>query len=185
MGWGAALADKAKLMLKVNTGAAVLGLGYIIGLKYAFIICCGSMLVWFIIIPGMNLIWGDQIIDLMNAGITATIGSMAPEEIFKNYARHIGIGGIAMAGVISIIKSWGVIKSSVGLAANEFKGKKASVEAVDRTQQDLSMKTVVIGIGGIAMAGVISIIKSWGVIKSSVGIAANEFKGKKAAADTV
>ena len=133
-------------MFKVNTGAAVLGLGYIIGLKYAFIICCGSMLVWFIIIPGMNLIWGDQIVDLMNAGITATIGSMAPEEIFKNYARHIGIGGIAMAGVISIIKSWGVIKSSVGLAANEFKGKKASVETVDRTQQDIPMKTIVIGI---------------------------------------
>ncbi len=146
MGWGAALADKAKLMFKVNTGAAVLGLGYIIGLKYAFIICCGSMLVWFIIIPGMNLIWGDQIVDLMNAGITATIGSMAPEEIFKNYARHIGIGGIAMAGVISIIKSWGVIKSSVGLAANEFKGKKASVETVERTQQDIPMKTIVIGI---------------------------------------
>ena len=146
MGWGAAVADKAKLMFKVNTGAAVLGLGYIIGLKYAFIICCGSMLVWFIIIPGMNLIWGDQIVDLMNAGITATIGSMAPEEIFKNYARHIGIGGIAMAGVISIIKSWGVIKSSVGLAANEFKGKKASVDTVDRTQQDIPMKTIVIGI---------------------------------------
>ena len=146
MGWGAALADKAKLMFKVNTGAAVLGLGYIIGLKYAFIICCGSLLVWFIIIPGMNLIWGDQVIDLMNAGITATIGSMAPEEIFKNYARHIGIGGIAMAGVISIIKSWGVIKSSVGLAANEFKGKKVSTENIDRTQQDIPMKTIVIGI---------------------------------------
>ena len=146
MGWGTALADKAKLMFKVNTGAAVLGLGYIIGLKYAFIICCGSILVWFIIIPGMNLIWGDQVVDLMNAGITATLGSMSPEQIFTNYARHIGIGGIAMAGVISIIKSWGVIKSSVGLAANEFKGKKASAEPVDRTQQDIPMKTVVIGI---------------------------------------
>ena len=71
---------------------------------------------------------------------------MSPEQIFKDYARHIGIGGIAMAGVISIIKSWGVIKSSVGLAANEFKGKKASAEPVDRTQQDIPMKTIVIGI---------------------------------------
>ena len=146
VGWGATVADKAKLLFKVNTGAAVLGLGYIIGLKYAFIICCGSLLVWFIIIPGMNLIWGDQVIDLMNAGVTATIGSMAPEEIFKNYARHIGIGGIAMAGIISIIKSWKVIKSSVSLAANEFKGKKATAEPVDRTQSDISMKFVVIGI---------------------------------------
>lgn len=144
--FGAAIADKAKLMFKVNVGAAVLGLGYIIGLKYAFIICCGSMLVWFIIIPGMNLIWGNDIIDLMNTGIASTIGELSPEVIFKDYARHIGIGGIAMAGVISIIKSWGVIKSSVGLAANEFKGKKSSGEAVERTQNDLSMKFIVIGI---------------------------------------
>ena len=144
--WGLAVADSAKLMFKVNVGAAVLGLGYIIGLKYAFIICCGSMLVWFIIIPGMNLIWGDAVIDLMNSGITQTLGSMSPEVIFKEYARHIGIGGIAMAGIVSIIKSWGVIKSSVGLAANEFKGKKENAEKVERTQSDLSMKFVVIGI---------------------------------------
>ncbi len=146
VGWGAALADKVKLMFKVNVGAAVLGLGYIIGLKYAFIICCGSMLVWFIIIPGMNLIWGNDIIDMMNTGIAMKIGEMSPEMIFTGYARHIGIGGIAMAGVISIIKSWGVIKSSVGLAANEFKGKKSAEGEVERTQKDLSMKFIVIGI---------------------------------------
>ncbi|MBO4573848.1 MAG: oligopeptide transporter, OPT family [Bacteroidales bacterium] len=149
--WGTALADKVKLMFKVNVGAAVLGLGYIIGLKYAFIICCGSMLVWFIIIPGMNLIWGSDIIDLMNTGVGLTIGDMAPEMIFKDYARHIGIGGIAMAGVISIIKSWGVIKSSVGLAANEFKGNKTANGAVERTQSDLSMKFIVIGIVAILL----------------------------------
>ena len=146
MTWGLAVADKAKLMFKVNVGAAVLGLGYIIGLKYAFIICCGSMLVWFIIIPGMNLIWGNDVIDLMNSGITQTLGSMSPEMIFKEYARHIGIGGIAMAGVVSIIRSWGVIKSSVGLAASEFKGKKNDGVKEERTQSDLSMKFVVIGI---------------------------------------
>ena len=146
MTWGLAVADKAKLMFKVNVGAAVLGLGYIIGLKYAFIICCGSMLVWFIIIPGMNIIWGNDVIDLMNSGITQTLGSMSPEMIFKEYARHIGIGGIAMAGVVSIIRSWGVIKSSVGLAASEFKGKKNDGVKEERTQRDLSMKFVVVGI---------------------------------------
>ena len=151
VGWGAAMADKVKLMFKVNVGAAVLGLGYIIGLKYAFIICCGSMLVWFIIIPGMNLIWGNDIIDMMNAGISMRIGEMAPEMIFTSYARHIGIGGIAMAGVISIIRSWGVIKSSVGLAANEFKGKKSTEGEVERTQRDLSMKFIVIGIVAILL----------------------------------
>ena len=101
--WGAAVADKAKLLLKVNTGAAVLGLGYIVGLKYAFIICCGSFLVWLVIIPVMNLVWGGQVIDLMNTGITQTIGEMSADQIFKEYARHIGIGGIATAGIVGIV----------------------------------------------------------------------------------
>ena len=161
MGWGMALADKVKLMFKVNVGAAVLGLGYIIGLKYAFIICCGSMLVWFIIIPGMNLIWGADIIDLMNTGVQMTIGDMSPEMIFKDYARHIGIGGIAMAGVISIIRSWGVIKSSVGLAANEFKGKK-SAENEERTQRDLSMQFIVVGV--IAILALTFVFFRFGVV---------------------
>ena len=92
---GQYVADKAKVVLKLNTGAAVLGLGYIVGLKYAFIICCGSFLVWLVIIPLMNVLWGGQVIDLMNSGITQTIGDMSADEIFRNYARHIGIGGIA------------------------------------------------------------------------------------------
>ena len=146
-GWGAAIADKAKVVLKLNTGAAVLGLGYIIGLKYSFIICCGSFLVWLVIIPAMNLIWGGDVIDLMNSGITTTIGEMSADEIFRQYARHIGIGGIATAGIIGIVKSFGVIKSAVGLAAGEFRRKKTGAEAeVARTQRDLSMKIVVIGI---------------------------------------
>ncbi|MCR5326872.1 MAG: oligopeptide transporter, OPT family [Bacteroidales bacterium] len=145
--WGAAVADKAKVMLKLNTGAAVLGLGYIVGLKYAFIICCGSFLVWLVIIPLMNLIWGGNVIDFMNAGITQTVSEMSPDMIFKTYARHIGIGGIATAGIIGIIKSFGVIKSAVGIAAREFSRKGASEAGEEeRTQRDLPMKTVVFGI---------------------------------------
>lgn len=145
--FGEAVADKAKLIFKINTGAAVLGLGYIVGLKYAFIICCGSFLVWFIIIPAINLIWGGQVIDLMGTGITSLIRDMSADEIYKEYARHIGIGGIATAGVIGIVKSFGVIKSAVGLAANEFRRKKgADEEKAIRTQRDISMKIVAIGI---------------------------------------
>ena len=84
VGLGQTIADKAKVVLKLNTGAAVLGLGYIVGLKYAFIICCGSFLVWLVIIPLMNLIWGGQVIDLMNTGVTMTIGEMSPDQIFKD-----------------------------------------------------------------------------------------------------
>lgn len=144
---GQYVADKAKVVLKLNTGAAILGLGYIVGLKYAFIICCGSFLVWLVIIPLMNVLWGGQVIDLMNSGITQTIGDMSADEIFRNYARHIGIGGIATAGIIGIIKSFGVIKSAVSLAAGEFSKKPGKEEInADRTDEDMSMKIIVFGI---------------------------------------
>lgn len=143
---GVALADKAKLVFKVNTGAAVLGLGYIIGLKYAAIICFGSLAVWMVIVPGMALIWGDQVLNMWNPGITQVVSDMSPELIFKEYAKSIGIGGIAMAGIIGIFRSWSIIKSAVGLAAKEMKGNKTSVDVeVERTQKDLSMKIIAFG----------------------------------------
>jgi oligopeptide transporter, OPT family len=144
-GLGEMLAEKAKLVFKVNTGAAVLGLGYIVGLKYASIICAGSLAVWWIIIPGMSMIWGDSVLNQWNPEITATVGAMAPEDIFKYYAKSIGIGGIAMAGIIGIIKSWGIIKSAVGLAAKEMGGKSNVETSVKRTQRDISMKIIAIG----------------------------------------
>jgi putative oligopeptide transporter, OPT family len=144
--FGEAIAEKAKVVFKINVGAAVLGLGYIIGLKYSFIISLGSMLVWFVIIPLMNLAFGDQVIDLMNAGLTTIVGNMSPEEIFRTYARHIGIGGIATAGVIGIIKSSGIIKSAFGLAAKELSGGAKGEKSTLRTQRDLPMKIIAIGI---------------------------------------
>ena len=144
VGWGELLADKAKLVLKINVGAAVLGLGCIIGLKYAIIICAGSLAVWLLIIPGMGLLFGDEVLNAWNPAINVAVGEMSPEMIFKEYAKSIGIGGIAMAGVIGIFKSWGIIKSAVGLASREIGGKK-SCEAVERTQKDLSMKVVLFG----------------------------------------
>jgi len=166
MGWGQAVADKAKLVLKLNTGAAVLGLGYIIGLKYAFVICCGSFLVWLVIIPLMNLIWGGSVIDLMHSGIAQTISSMSADEIFKGYARHIGIGGIATAGIIGIIKSAGVIKSAVGLAVGEFSKKGgAQTAAPERTQEDIPMKNVVWGIA-IALIAIFAFFAFGGVVNN-------------------
>lgn len=163
---GQHIADKAKVVLKLNTGAAVLGLGYIVGLKYAFIICCGSFLVWLVIIPLMNLIWGGQVIDLMNSGITQTIGDMSADQIFKEYARHIGIGGIATAGIIGIIKSFGVIKSAVGLAASEFSKKPGTkAEATERTDEDMPMKTIVFGIV-IALLAIFAFFALGGVVEN-------------------
>ncbi|MGM9769323.1 MAG: OPT family oligopeptide transporter [Candidatus Cryptobacteroides sp.] len=164
--FGQTIADKAKLVLKLNTGAAVLGLGYIVGLKYAFIICCGSFLVWLVIIPLINVIWGGQVIDLMGTGITQTIGEMSADQIFREYARHIGIGGIATAGIIGIIKSFGVIKSAVGLAASEFTKKPgATATATERTDEDIPMKTVVFGIV-IALLAVFTFFAFGGVVSN-------------------
>ena len=144
--WGETLADKAKLVFKINTGAAVLGLGYIIGLKYAFIICLGSLAVWWLIVPGMALLFGDQVLNAWDPSITMTVGEMSPEQIFKSYGKSIGIGGIAMAGIIGIIKSWGIIKSAVSLAAKEMKGKgDEEQQQVERTNRDISFKVIAIG----------------------------------------
>ena len=128
--WGQTIAEKTKVVLSCNTGAALLGLGYIVGLKYAFVIFAGSIFVWWIVIPLMGT-YGNE-----------TLMAMAPDQIFKDYARMIGIGGIAMAGVIGIIKSWPIICNAVGLAGREFKGGAKKTKEV-RWQTDISMKTVV------------------------------------------
>ena len=143
--FGATIADKFKLVFKVNTGAAVLGLGYIIGLKYALIICLGSLAVWWLIVPGMSILFHDQVLNMWDPTITTAVGDMSAEAIFKAYGKSIGIGGIAMAGIIGIVRSWGIIKSAVGLAAKEMRGKGGEAEEVKRTQRDLSFRIIAIG----------------------------------------
>lgn len=141
---GEVIAEKFKLVFKINTGAAVLGLGYIVGLKYAAIICAGSLLVWFVIVPGFALFFGNDVLNTWNPEIVTAVKDMSPEQIFSEYAKSIGIGGIAMAGIIGIFRSWGIIKSAVSLAANEMGGKK-SEENVERTQRDIPMKIIAFG----------------------------------------
>ncbi len=128
-GWGQALADKFKFAFSCNTGAAVLGLGYIVGLKYAFVIFAGSIFVWWVIIP------------LMGTYGSVEIAAMGPGEIFRDYARLIGIGGIAMAGIIGIVKSWPIIAQAVGLASRELRGAQTTAKAI-RWQTDISMKHI-------------------------------------------
>ena len=137
--WGVAVADKTKLVFSCNTSAALLGMGYIVGLKYAAIICAGSCLVWWGIVPGIALFFPDLAVN--DEGLTASAASA--EQIF-GYAKSIGIGGIAMAGIIGVIKSWGVIKSAFSLVGQIMNGGKPADETV-RTQRDLSMKIVAFG----------------------------------------
>ena len=163
---GEDIAEKAKLVFKVNTGAAVFGLGYIIGLKYAFIICLGSLAVWWAIVPGMALIFGDQVLNQWDPTVTTAVGAMSPEEIFRCYGKSIGIGGIAMAGIIGIIKSWGIIKSAVLLATKEMKGKGGDAKVQVRTQRDISFK--VIAIGTIITIAITFLFFWWGVMEGNL-----------------
>lgn len=147
--FGETIAAKAKLVFSINTSAAVLGLGYIVGLKYAAIICAGSAVVWFVLVPILPLL-GDQLLQVLNPTFSAaelgSVADMAPETIFKTFARHIGIGGIAMAGLIGIVKQWGIIKGAIGLAGRELKGSANSSAMVERTQSDISMKIIAVGV---------------------------------------
>lgn len=143
--WGQSLADHAKVVFKVNTGAAVFGLGYIVGLKYAFIICLGSFAVWWLLVPGMSIVFHDTVLNAWSPEITKTVGAMSAEEIFRYYGKSIGIGGIAMAGIIGIIKSWGIIRSAVGLAVKEMKGGSSASKEQLRTQRDISFKIIAVG----------------------------------------
>ena len=148
---GDMIATKFKLLFKINIGAAVMGLGYIVGLKYAAIIAAGSFVSWFVIIPIFSYL-GNFIGVPIGANVTDLIKDMPAEAIFKNYVRHIGIGGIAMAGLIGIIRSSGIIKSAFGLAVKELGGKKENRDNIIRTHRDISMSIIV---GGIVLTTVV------------------------------
>ena len=138
--FGDDLAEKTKLVFKNNTGAAVLGLGYIIGFRYALIITLGSLFVWWLVVPGMALLFPDTVLNQWNPAIDTAVSDMSPELIFTSYGKSIGIGAIAMAGIIGIIKSWGVIKSAVGLATKAG----SATESQNTVQQDLPFKFIAI-----------------------------------------
>ena len=151
--YGDDLAEKTKLVLKNNTGAAVFGLGYIIGFKYALIITLGSLFVWWLVVPGMALIFPDTVLNQWNPAIDTAVGSMSPEQIFTSYGKSIGIGAIAMAGIIGIIKSWGVIKSAVGLVGSQSNqnGLNNQNSLNNQISQDLPFKFI-------AIASIVTII---------------------------
>ncbi len=148
--WGAAAADKFKLVFSLNTSAAVMGLGYIIGLKYATIITAGSCLVWFIIVPLVGFL-GDA---LDPAALAALLGVTrqelladpakltSAENLFQFIGKPLGIGGIAMAGIIGICKQSRIIRQAVGLAVTELRGSTRQPVAVGRTDRDLPMKRI-------------------------------------------
>lgn len=165
VGFGQAIAEKAKLVFSINTGAALLGMGYIVGLKYAAIICIGSISVWWIIVPGLSLLFPDLVVsDASSAGATLTASAASPEELF-NYAKSIGIGAIAAAGIIGVIKSWGVIRNAFALMGKVMKGGKEERQ-VPRTQRDLSIK--IIGIGSLVAIALTAVFFFFDVMEGNL-----------------
>ena len=161
---GEQLADRAKMVFKINVGAAIVGLGYIVGLKFAAIICAGSFVGWFVLIPFLNF-FAEGMTSPVGSNVIKLIGEMSPEEIFNNYIRQIGIGGIAMAGVIGIIRSWRIIRNAVGLAVSETVGRKGGASKEElRTRRDLPMK--IVGFGLLATAVLIFIFFQFGVVQN-------------------
>lgn len=153
--FGAQLADRAKLVFKINVGSAVMGLGYIIGLKYAAIIAAGSFVGWFVIIPIINYFAPGITVPVGN-NVTNILANMSVEDIFANYVRPIGIGGIAMAGVIGIIRSSGIIKKAFGLAISETFSKKQKTSKEElRTRRDIPMAIIA---GGIVVTAILILI---------------------------
>ena len=144
VGAGQWLADKAKVVFSLNTGAAVLGLGYIIGLRYTLIICIGSVAVWWLLVPGMAWLFSDTVLNTWDPSITTAVGDMTPEQIFKAYGKSIGIGAIAMSGIIGIIKSWGIIKGSISRLSQSTQNAQNSQngQSIPRTDKDLSFKFI-------------------------------------------
>jgi len=149
--WGQVAADKFKVVFSLNTSAAVLGLGYIIGLKYAMIITAGSCLVWFLVVPLVGSLADSidpaamaSLLGVTRADIMADPQRLfTAENLFAFIGKPLGIGGIAMAGIIGIVKQSKIIRQAVGLAVSELGGgNKTQAAATERTQRDLTMKRI-------------------------------------------
>ncbi len=160
-GFGEMLADKFKLVFRLNLGAAVMGLGYIVGLKYAAIIAAGSFVSWYLLIPVISYI-GEGLTIPFGTGATKLISAMSAEEIFRQYVRHVGIGGIAMAGIIGIIRSSKIIRDAITLGFKEIFEHKDISNAKLRTQRDLPMKIIVVGL--VATAILLFVFFAFGVV---------------------
>ncbi len=137
--WGATLAEKTKMVFKFNVSALIFSFGYLVGLKYALIITVGSLLSWFVLVPLVNEV--GNISATLSGGINPFM-AMSAEQIFTAYVRPIGIGAIAMAGIIGIVKSASVIGSAFKLAVNA--GAQKGENTTERTQKDLKMSFVML-----------------------------------------
>ena len=156
-------AEKAKVIVKFDAIAFILGLGYVMGIRSSMILCAGGFLSNFVLVP---LIWmvGRHVPDAVYPG-TVPIAQMTAATIFSKYVRLVGVGAIATAGIFGIVKSLRIVAASFGVAAKAFRG--GSGASQERTDRDVSVMAILLGtilsaVGIAAFYGTLG--ASWAVV---------------------
>jgi putative OPT family oligopeptide transporter len=163
------LADRARIIVKFDAISFILGLGYVMGLRASLILCAGGVLSNFVLVP---LIWflGSHMVTAVYPA-AAPISQMSAVDIYRNYVRFIGVGAIATAGIVGIIKSLRVVAGSFGIAFRVFRH--GEVAHPPRTDRDVPMTGILIGIviSAIAVAVFFGRLPvSWTVVAVGLGL---------------
>jgi putative OPT family oligopeptide transporter len=134
------LALPFKAQLAVSVSPPLIGVGYILGIRIATIMVAGSALSWFIIIPLIN-VWGSGLAEPLYPETERLISAMSSGEIWHRYVRYIGAGAVATGGIVTLIRSIPTMVESFRLGVGHISAG-ASAAAVDRTNRDLSFRTI-------------------------------------------
>ncbi|HSR66646.1 MAG TPA: oligopeptide transporter, OPT family [Acidobacteriota bacterium] len=145
-----------KGQLGSDVSAALLGVGYILGLRIAFIMVGGGLLSWLIIIPLLAW-WGEGRAAPLYPETQLTIAEMSPSLLWTRYVRYIGAGAVAAGGLVTLIKSIPTMIESFRVGARQIQDRISTAQdksqggpAEDRTQKDLPLS--VVGGGAILIA---------------------------------
>ena len=161
-------AEKAKVIVKFDAIAFILGLGYVMGIRSSMILCAGGFLSNFVLVP---LIWmiGRHVPDAVYPG-AVPIAQMTAATIFSKYVRLVGVGAIATAGIFGIVKSLRIVAASFGVAAKAFRGGGVSQERTDRDVPVMAilLGTILSAIGIAAFYGTLG--ASWAVVAVAVAL---------------
>jgi len=158
------LAERSRMVFNFDAVSFILGLGYVMGLRVGLIFCAGGVLVNFLLVP---LIWfvGSHMGEVIVYPATIPISHMAAADIYRNYVRFIGVGAIASAGLVGILKSLRVVASSFGIALKAFRHGEG--RQMERTDRDIPIIAILLGvvIGAIAVAAFFGQLHvSWTVV---------------------
>jgi len=136
------LNERARMVFSFDAIGFILGLGYVMGLRSSMILCAGGVLSNFVLVPLIWFIGSHMASAVYPASIP--ISSMSAVQIYRSYVRFIGVGAIATAGIFGIVKSLKIVAGSFGIALRVFR--KAEVAAPERTDRDISMIAIFLGV---------------------------------------